>query len=84
MNIRKIKLIAYNYNRFVVNYLGDHIYKQIETFTSKIETFTSKQRNGIDGVMTFTTTNHIGDSHYSYDVKFGHVTSRDTMSFMEL
>ena len=38
-----------------------------------------KQRNGIDGVMTFTTSNHIGESHGFYDVKLDHVTSRDVV-----
>ena len=37
-----------------------------------------KQWNGIDGVMTFTTSNHIGESYVFYDVKFDHVTLRDT------
>ena len=36
-----------------------------------------KQRNGIDGVMTFTISNHTGESHVYHDVKFDHVTSRD-------
>ena len=44
-----------------------------------------KHRNGIDGVIAFTTSNHIGESrHGFYDVKFDHVTSRDTMLFMEI
>ena len=57
------------------------------TFISKKRNYTKcvfKQQNGIDGVMTFTTSNHIGESHDFYDVKFDHVTSRDTMLFMEV
>ena len=32
----------------------------------------------------FTTSNHIGESHGFYDVKFDHVTSYNTMLLMEL
>ena len=34
--------------------------------------------------MAFTTSNHIRESHVFYDVKFDHVSSRDTMLFMEI
>ena len=38
----------------------------------------------MDGDMTFTTSDHIGESRDFYNVKFDHVTSRDTMLFMEV
>ena len=38
-----------------------------------------KQRKDIDGIMTFTTPNYIGESHVFYDVKFDHVLSRDNV-----
>ena len=38
----------------------------------------------IKNLQTVTTSNHIAESHAFYDAKFDHVTSRDTMLFMEL
>ena len=87
MNIRKIKLFAYIYIHFSLSLIEkltrrSHLQANRE-FTYSV-TCVFKQRNGRNGVTTFATSNHIGDSHGFYYFKFDHVTLRDTMLFMQL
>ena len=53
---------------------GEHIYKQ-RIYTHSVF--------GINGVMTFTTSNH-SESHGFYDVKFTSCVVSDTVLFLEL
>ena len=61
MNIRKLKIVAYDIHFLLKNYKGDQIYKEIENLqTVRVQT---GERPGTEGVMTFITSNHIGESN---------------------